>query len=149
MSNIKYPINRLKQLRMARGLSLRALSERTGIDFATISFCEKGRRNFSANAIKSLSEFFGVSADYLLGKSPEEMFNGFVDALYDDFMVETAHGDDVIQSLSPTVPEPVRTKIEILLLLRGINNKDSLDLILEFTKMRTAHDDFSEPLKEN
>lgn len=148
--NIKYPRNRLKQLRQAHRLSLRALSEKTGIDFATISFCEKGQRNFSANAIKSLSEFFGVSSDYLLGKSPEEMFNGFVDSLHDDFMIETSHGgDDVVQSLSPVVPEPVRTKIEILLLLRGINNKDSLDLILEFTKMRTAHDDFSEPLKED
>lgn len=150
MSGIKYPNNRLKQLRQAHDLSLRALSEKTGVDFATISFCEKGQRNFSANSIKVLSEFFGVSSDYLLGKSPEEMFNDIVDSLRNDFMVETSYSDgDVTQSLSPAVPEPVRTKIEILLLLRGIDSKTSLDMILEFAKMRTAHDDFSKPVGDD
>ena len=150
MSGIKYPNNRLKQLRQAHDLSLRALSEKTGVDFATISFCEKGQRNFSANSIKVLSEFFGVSSDYLLGKSPEEMFNDFVDYLRNDFMVETSYSDgDVTQLLSPAVPEPVRTKIEILLLLRGIDSKTSLDMILEFAKMRTAHDDFSKSVGDD
>ena len=94
--------------------------------------------------------FFGVSVDYLLGKSPEDMFNDFVDSLRNDFMVETAYSDgDVTQSLSPAVPEPVRTKIEILLLLRGIDSKTSLDMILEFAKMRTAHDDFSKPVGDD
>lgn len=69
---VRFPDNRLKQLRESRGLSLRALSEKTGIDFATISFCERGQRNFSANSIKALSDFFGVSTDYLLGVEPHD-----------------------------------------------------------------------------
>lgn len=145
MSNIKYPNNRLRLLREARGLSLRALSDRTGVDFATISFCEKGQRNFSAGCLKALATFFGVSADYLLGKSPEEMFNDFVDSLRGDFMTEMLHGDgDVTQSLSDSVREPIRTKLEILFLLRDINSKESLDMILNLAKLRSAKADFGE-----
>lgn len=143
-------MNRLKQLRTARKMSLRSLSEQTGIEFSSIAYYERGERNFSVKSQQVLSDFFGVSVDYLLGKSPEDMFNDFVDSLRNDFMVETAYSDgDVTQSLSPAVPEPVRTKIEILRLLRGIDSKTSLDMILEFAKMRTAHDDFSKPVGDD
>lgn len=143
-------MNRLKQLRTARKMSLRSLSEQTGIEFSSIAYYERGERNFSVKSQQVLSDFFGVSVDYLLGKSPEEMFNDIVDSLRNDFMVETSYSDgDVTQSLSPAVPEPVRTKIEILLLLRGIDSKTSLDMILEFAKMRTAHDDFSKPVGDD
>ena len=143
-------MNRLKQLRTARKMSLRSLSEQTGIEFSSIAYYERGERNLSVKSQQVLSDFFGVSVDYLLGKSPEEMFNDFVDSLRNDFMVETSYSDgDVTQLLSPAVPEPVRTKIEILLLLRGIDSKTSLDMILEFAKMRTAHDDFSKPVGDD
>ena len=143
-------MNRLKQLRTARKMSLRSLSEQTVIEFSSIAYYERGERNFSVKSQQVLSDFFGVSVDYLLGKSPEEMFNDFVDSLRNDFMVETSYSDgDVTQLLSPAVPEPVRTKIEILLLLRGIDSKTSLDMILEFAKMRTAHDDFSKPVGDD
>lgn len=59
--------NRLHQLRTERGLSLRELSEEIGVDFSTIAFCEKGQRNFSARTIAALTNYFGVSVDYLLG----------------------------------------------------------------------------------
>lgn len=150
MSGIKYPNNRLRQLRKAHNLSLRALSEKTGIDFATISFCEKGRRNFSANSIKALSEFFGVSADYMLGKSPEEMFNDFVDSLKRDFSVDTLHSDgEVTQSLDDSVREPIRTKIKILLMLREINDVDRLNTIYQTAKLQSAVEDFSTPAGED
>lgn len=145
MSGIKYPSNRLKQLRQARDLSLRMLSEKTGVDFATISFCEKGQRNFSANSLKALTDFFGVSADYLLGKSPEQMFNDAADSLRGDFMTETLHGDgDVTQSLSSEVSEPVRTKIEILLLLRGIDDPALLSAAYSFLRSASAGADFAD-----
>ena len=59
--------NRLHQLRTDRGLSLRKLAEEVGVDWSTLSFCEKGQRNFSARVIAALTKYFGVSADYLLG----------------------------------------------------------------------------------
>lgn len=144
MSGIKYPDNRLRQLREARGLSLRALSERTGVDFATISFCEKGKRNFSAGCIKALTTFFGVSVDYLLGKSAEQMFDDFVDSIRMDFVGESMDGaGDVVQRLSDSIAEPMRSKLEILFLLREVNSPESLSMILELAKLRRATEDFS------
>lgn len=139
-------MHRVKELREAKDLSVRALALATGFSHTTIARLEKGERKLSTPQAIALADYFGVSVDYLLGKSPEEMFNDFVDSLRNDFMTETAHVDgDVTQSLSSIVSEPIRTKIEILLLLRGIDSKTSLDMILEFAKMRTAHDDFSKP----
>lgn len=62
------PDNRLRQLRQARGLSLRGLAEKTGVDFSTVGFAERGERNFSMNSACKLADFFGVTLDYLVGR---------------------------------------------------------------------------------
>ena len=143
-------MNRLKQLRTARKLSLRNLSEQTGLEFSTIGYYERGERNFSAKSQQILSDFFGVSIDYLLGKSPEEMFNDFVDSLKRDFSVDTLHSDgEVTQSLDDSVREPVRTKIKILLMLREINDVDRLNTIYQTAKLQSAAEDFSTPAEED
>lgn len=131
MSEIRYPNNRLRELRLARGLSLRALSNATGIDFATISFCEKGKRNFSANCIKQLSSFFGVSVDYLLGKSAEEIFEGFIDSLRSDFITETADREfGATQKTADFVGEPLRSKLAAVLEIDKVENPENLKAVL-------------------
>lgn len=137
-------MNRLKELRLNKHLTLMQLAERLDVDYSTLGHIERGRRDFSVGSLKKACDFFGVSADYMLGKSPEEMLNGFVDSLRGDFLAETAHRDgDVTQSLAASVPEPVRTKIEILFLLQEIDKKASLDLIFELAKLKQAQEDFS------
>ena len=139
MAGIKFQNNRLRELREKSGLSLRALSEKTGVDFATISFCEKGKRNFSANSLAALSSFFGVSVDYLLGKKPEEVYEGFLSSLRRDFDLDPASSlDDKLSE----VPEPIRTKLSILFLLDGISSPESLRMIYDLAKLRSAYDDF-------
>ena len=49
----------------------------------------------------------------------------------------------ISRHLSDSVREPVRTKLEILFLLRGINSKESLDMILNLAKLRSAKADFA------
>lgn len=143
MSGIQFKNNRLRQLRQERGLSLRALSERTGVDFATISFCEKGQRNFSANSLQALASFFGVSVDYLLGKTAEQIYTDFVRSFHHDFMRENSFSDGAVtQSLADDIPDPIRTKIEILFALEDINSSESLEMILNLARLRSAHDDF-------
>ena len=68
----RHPDNRLRELRMKKGLTLRGLSQKTGIDFSNLAFCERGQRNFSMNSLSTLADFFGVSTDYLLGRSCED-----------------------------------------------------------------------------
>ena len=63
--------NRVKQLRMERGLTLRELSNQTGIDHSHISKIERGDVGISENTIKLFADFFEVTSDYLLGFSDE------------------------------------------------------------------------------
>lgn len=138
-------MHRVKELREAKGISVRHLALATGFSHSTIARLERGERKLSTPQAIALADYFGVSVDFLLGKSPEEMFNDFVDSLRGDFMTELLHGDgDVTQSLSNSVREPVRTKLEILFLLRDINSKESLDMILNLAKLRSAKADFGE-----
>jgi transcriptional regulator with XRE-family HTH domain len=138
---------RIKELRESRGLSIRALAAATGFSHSTILRAEKGERKLSTPQAVAIARYFGVSADYLLGHSPGEMLNNFINSMRNDFLTETMHSDgDVTQSLADSIPEPVRTKIEILFVIQEISNKKSLDLILDLAKLKRAQEDFSSPL---
>lgn len=64
-------MNRLRELRERSGLSLRELDEATGIDYSSIAFYERGKRQMSNRAQRILADYFGVSIDYLLGHTPK------------------------------------------------------------------------------
>lgn len=58
---------RLKDLRIEKGLTQGQLAKRTGISRSAITMWEQRTRIPSAVAIIILAKFFGVSSDYLLG----------------------------------------------------------------------------------
>ena len=58
---------RLKELRLEKGLSQNQLAKATGLTHAAISRWESGLRQPTAAAIITLAGFFGVTSDYLLG----------------------------------------------------------------------------------
>lgn len=60
---------RLKELRQARGLRQRELSGALDIPRNTIASWETGRRFPEVSAAQRLADFFGVTLDYLLGRS--------------------------------------------------------------------------------
>ena len=60
-------MNRIKQLRKARGLRQADVARETCIDQKTLSNYEIGKTNPDSYAVVQLAEFFGVTADYLLG----------------------------------------------------------------------------------
>lgn len=62
-------MNRLKQLRMSYKLTVRELADKVNINYATISRMENGMQNFTDEYLTILADFFGVSSDYLLGRS--------------------------------------------------------------------------------
>ena len=62
-------MNRLKELREERGLSVRKLSELIGIKFESISRYENEKRDISTDLLKMFSNYFEVSIDYLLGRT--------------------------------------------------------------------------------
>ena len=58
---------RLKELRIERGLSLAELSEAATINIASLSRWENGINGPKINELVKLAQFFGVSIDYLAG----------------------------------------------------------------------------------
>lgn len=61
--------DRLKKLRLEKGLTQIELGKQFNISHATINRYEKGVHQPDPEFINKLSEFFGVSTDYLLGRS--------------------------------------------------------------------------------
>lgn len=62
-------MNRLRELRKAKGLTIRELGEATNISYPVISYIENGERPFTQQNLEILSKYFNVSADYMLGRS--------------------------------------------------------------------------------
>ena len=61
--------NRLKDLREDRDLKQAALAEYLQIHQTTYSDYERGRLNIPVCALHTLADFYGVSVDYLLGRT--------------------------------------------------------------------------------
>ena len=62
-------VKRLKELRKENGLTLVQLAKATGISKSSISEWENGQSVPNAIAIITLTKFFDVTSDYLLGLS--------------------------------------------------------------------------------
>lgn len=66
-------MNRIRDLREDRDLRQIDVSEAIGIDQRTLSNYETGKTNPDSFAIIKLADFFGVSADYLIGRTNEKI----------------------------------------------------------------------------
>jgi Predicted transcriptional regulators len=61
--------DRLKELRLNTGKQQKDIAEYMGVLPRTIRFYESGEREPNIESINKLADFFGVSADYLLGRT--------------------------------------------------------------------------------
>lgn len=59
--------NRIREVRKARGLTMKQLGEAIGVAESTISQYETGKRQMDNETLLKLGEFFEVSVGYLLG----------------------------------------------------------------------------------
>lgn len=59
--------NRIRELRLKTGLTLRALGEKVGLANSTLSQYETGKREPRFETWQELANFFGVSIPYLQG----------------------------------------------------------------------------------
>ena len=62
---------RLRQLRLEKGLTQKQLAEAVGLTKNALGNYESGRREPSIDLIKKFCTLFGVTSDYLLGLSDE------------------------------------------------------------------------------
>lgn len=61
--------NRIKELRMDKGLSQNELAKKVGVSNQLISFYERGKRNPKIETWQKLADFFDVTVPYLQGIS--------------------------------------------------------------------------------
>jgi len=62
---------RIRKLRTEKGISVKALGKAIGVSGATIIRWETGNYDTTSKNIVKLAIYFGVSANYLLGKDSE------------------------------------------------------------------------------
>ena len=62
-------MERIKELREAKGLNQQGLALKLNLSQSTISYYETGERKPDLDALLRMSDFFDVSVDFLIGKS--------------------------------------------------------------------------------
>jgi transcriptional regulator with XRE-family HTH domain len=62
----------LKALRTNKNLTQRDVSEKSGVSYSAYQKYESGEREMGATAVKKLADFYGVTTDYLLGRSDDK-----------------------------------------------------------------------------
>lgn len=72
--------DRIKDLRMGRGLSRNELAEATSLSFSTIKSYENNLREPNSKAMAALEAFFGVSGAYLRGETQEKILMKWEDS---------------------------------------------------------------------
>ena len=72
-------MNKLRQLRERKGLSMKATALALGLPYTTYVNYEKGTREPGSDMLVKLASFFGTSIDYLLGKTDMDAPAAFQD----------------------------------------------------------------------
>lgn len=67
--------NNLRKLRKEKGLSQIAVQMQTGIEQALISKYENGERVPPTETLMQLADFYGVSMDYIMGRTDRKGIN--------------------------------------------------------------------------
>lgn len=113
--------DRIKQLRIELGFTQEQFANKIGFSRTAISAWEIGRNEPSNDDTIKLADFFGVSTDYLLGKSdirnPEKIE-------IDDVNVAFSSG---IKGLNDTNKAIIKSTIEALLAKQEKDEEDKKD----------------------
>lgn len=101
-------INRLKELRITNKLNMRELAKKLNLPYTTYVNYEKQQREPSLETLIKIATFYGVTVDYLIGKSdnkypPPTIADNFVTfpvigeiaAGYDSIALENWSGDTI------------------------------------------------------
>lgn len=79
---------RLVSLRKEKGLSREELSNKLGVSYSTIAKYESGSREPDIEMIDKIANLFGVTTDYLLGRSDQPHLKEDFEAFQNDPTLE-------------------------------------------------------------
>lgn len=135
-------MNRLKELRTNRGISARQLADSVGCSHTKISKIERGEQKISTPQAIAIAEYFGVTVDYLLGATAEEMLNTFVDSCKRGFREFSVDNEGRVHGGYDTSTD-MALKIGILDNLRDIKNIDNLIRIYDLVSALAGDEIFA------
>ena len=90
--------SKLKDFRKKLNITQKEIASQLGVSFQTYSSWETERTEPSAEMLKKLADFFGVTVDELLGRSSDTQ-------LFDDARVERPEILDIFAQLTPAQQE--------------------------------------------
>lgn len=85
-------MNRLKELRIKKGVLQSDVAEYIGVNNSTYAYYERGTHNPTPETLCKLADFFGVTVDELLGRTPQ---------LFDDARVERPEIMELYDLMTP------------------------------------------------
>ncbi|ADQ06108.1 transcriptional regulator, XRE family [Caldicellulosiruptor hydrothermalis 108] len=113
--------NRIRELRLERGLSQEELGKVLNVSGRTIGHYENGSREPTPEALNKLADFFGVTIDYLLCRT-------------DVRSTEKQDTKDKLQTPADVNKEPASDDIKELLLLAQNLQEEDLKLLKQIAK---------------
>lgn len=141
-------MNRLKDLREKRGISIRKLAEQVGISHTQISRIERGEQAMSVPHAVALADYFGVSVDYLLGASAEEIFDKFIDTYKRNFRDFDVDSSGRVYGGYPNLSPEMSLKVGILDKLQDLSYVKNLAAVYELVSS-LSDKEFRESRKHN
>ncbi len=103
--------DRLRELRKEKRKTLREVNEDTGISYSGLASIERGENSCNASTLKILSEYYGVSTDYLLGNTSSKIDeNDFQFALHGTLQRLSDDDKEMILSLAKKLANKNDTK---------------------------------------
>ncbi len=82
----------LSELKNKNGYTNAYIGQACGVSEGAVRTWLSGKKTPSSNALKSLSDLFGVSTDYLLDNEPKQKTPAEADVTFDDFTY-ALHGE--------------------------------------------------------
>lgn len=109
-------MNRLKEIRERKGLTQKEVAEFLGRGVGSYANYETSRRDMDTETLMMLAEYFGVTTDYILGRSREEELKSKANETKVDelLMKEAIRIAEQIQALPTPRRREARQYIEFL-----------------------------------
>lgn len=104
-------MTRLKELRLKKGVLQSEVAAYIGVNNSTYAYYERGTHNPTPETLCKLADFFGVTVDELLGRSPQ---------LFDNARIERPEVLDLFEQLNVAEQERALGYMERMLEERGV-----------------------------
>lgn len=105
----------LRDLRKAKGISLKEFGKIIGVAESTVSLYENGKRQPDYDTLSKIADFFGVSTDYLLGRETKTVLTRRdekeIKTIIDDTVNQLLEQDGLMFDGKPATDEDVQRLI--------------------------------------